>query len=143
VFAAAFKKISKDNVVFLLPRKDDKSNAPVYTGETMGDAEHDLNAVAARLGYSSFDEAAAVLTAGKKPRRALSSDPLSRARRIVKSFDRRRAKNRNLRQTPDEAAARSLPGSAPPHLVEQAAAVILLLILCLLILIIILFYLNQ
>ena len=69
-----------------------ENKTPVYTGRTMGDAEHDLNALAAKLGYTSFEEAAVVLTAGKKPARALSSDPLSVARRIVRRYERRKDK---------------------------------------------------
>ena len=73
----------------------------------MGDAEHDLNALAARLDYS-FEQAAALIMEAAKSR----DDPLRHARRVVNSFDRRRAKNRNLREPVEVKSARSVANRA-------------------------------
>jgi hypothetical protein len=71
----------------------EKYSPPGYTGGqhggTVGDAAHDLNTLAANLGLS-FEEAAERLTA---PRRAVSNDPLSRARRVVRRYERRKKEN--------------------------------------------------
>jgi hypothetical protein len=72
-----------------------------YTGDSMGDAAHDLNALAANLGLS-FEEAAAKLTAAARA----SSDPLSRARRVVRSFERHQHKNPDLPASPEVVEAR-------------------------------------
>jgi hypothetical protein len=99
-----------------------RSKEPGYTGKApsseaavteqpprMPDDEefktHDLNALAADLGYRSFEEAAAVLTAGKKPPRVLSSDPLSVARRTVRRYQRRHTKDPNFPPSPEVLAA--------------------------------------
>jgi tetratricopeptide (TPR) repeat protein len=66
----------------------DESKTPGYTGHPMGDTAHDLNALAANLGLS-FEVAAAKLTEAARA----ESDPLRRARRVVRSYQRRRAKN--------------------------------------------------
>jgi tetratricopeptide (TPR) repeat protein len=83
-------------------REDRQSTVDLPPG-VMSDAEHDLNALAANLGLS-FEEAAAKLTAGKKPR-ALSSDPLSVARRVVRRYQRRRAKDPNFPASAEVLAA--------------------------------------
>lgn len=64
----------------------------------------DLNALAANLGLT-FEQAAAKLTAAAA--RSVSDDPLSRPRRIVRSYDRNRAKNPDTPETPEVATARS------------------------------------
>jgi hypothetical protein len=93
VLIAAFG-VSTNNVSSLMRhrRRVDENKTPGYTGEqqggTVGDAKHDLNAVAAGLGLS-YEEAAQKLTAAARSKK----DPLSRARRIVRGFQRRRAKN--------------------------------------------------
>jgi hypothetical protein len=81
---------------FLVPADIDEvgeSNKPDYTVGTMGDTAHDLNALAANLGFT-FEEAAAKLTAAAG--RKVSPDPLSRARRVVRNFDYHLAKNPDL-----------------------------------------------
>jgi hypothetical protein len=54
----------------------------------VGDAAHDLNALAASLGLT-FEKAAAVLTEAAKA----ENDPLRRARRIVRSYERQKHKD--------------------------------------------------
>jgi hypothetical protein len=70
--------------------------------------KQDLNALAERLGLT-YKEAAARLTAPahEASARKVSSDPLSRARRIVRDFDYRRAKNPNLLPPREVVEARS------------------------------------
>jgi len=75
--------------------------------EGMGNAAHDLNALAADFGYT-FEEAAAILTEAAKA----ASDPLRRARRIVRNFERSRAKNEGLPETPEVVEARSVVNRA-------------------------------
>jgi hypothetical protein len=72
----------------------------------MRDETHDLNTLAADLGYS-FEEAAEMLTAGQKTARKVSPDPLSRARRVVRNFDNRVARNPDLVVPREVADARS------------------------------------
>jgi hypothetical protein len=81
-----------------LPNKE----KPVYT-ETMRDAKHDLNALAANLGLT-FEEAAQNLTEAARSK----FDPLRVARRVVKSFDRRREKNPDLPEPREVKAARRI-----------------------------------
>jgi hypothetical protein len=71
------------------------------------DRAHDLNALAASLGLT-FQEAAAKILAASASAAAASPDPLRRARRIVRRFDRLRAKNLNLAESPEVKAARRL-----------------------------------
>lgn len=92
--------------VFQIRRGIDESNNPGYTLEgradrqtaadlppgIMPDAKHDLNKLADSLGLT-FEEAAARLTAATPGRKVSKNDPLSRARRIVRSYQRQRAKN--------------------------------------------------
>jgi hypothetical protein len=65
-----------------------------------GDPEHDLNALAESLGLS-FEEGAARLTARRK-----ENTPLRQARRVVRNFERRRAKNKDLPEPPEVGEAR-------------------------------------
>jgi hypothetical protein len=83
-------------------REDRQSTVNLPSG-TMSDAEHDLNALAAKLGLS-FEEAAATLTEAAKSR----DDPLRRARRVVREFER----HPELPETPEVVAARSLVNRA-------------------------------
>jgi hypothetical protein len=94
-----------------------ESKKPGYTGDAppsspaddlqkgMGDEAHDLNALAADLGFT-FEKAAAVLTEAAKS----EFDPLRRARRVVRKFERR--KNRALPAGPEVVEARKLVNQA-------------------------------
>jgi hypothetical protein len=77
-----------------------KSKLPGYPGGqqggTVGDAEHDLNAVAARLGLT-FEEAKAKLTARKPGRKVSKNDPVSVARRVVRRYEQEKVENPALK----------------------------------------------
>jgi hypothetical protein len=87
--------------------REDRQSGAVPPPVIMLNEEHDLNVLAANLGLS-FEEAAAKLTEAAKS----ANDPLRRARRVVTSFDRRRAKNRSLREPPEVKTARSFVNRA-------------------------------
>jgi hypothetical protein len=83
--------------------KDDPSAKAADTPTSLGmrDKKHDLNELAKRLGLT-FEEASAKLTA---PGRNVSSDPLSRARRIVRGYQRTRAKDPDFKPSSEVLAA--------------------------------------
>jgi hypothetical protein len=73
----------------------------------VGDAAHDLNALAASLGLT-FENAAAVLTEAAKA----ENDPLRRARRIVRSYERQKHKDPDCPPSQEVLAAFSIINKA-------------------------------
>ena len=86
----------------LTKRAKSGANEPTRPDQLAPDAAHDLNALAPSLGFT-FEQAAEALTEAAKA----ASDPLRRARRVVRSFERRRAKNPDLPEPRDVVDARS------------------------------------
>jgi hypothetical protein len=113
VFAAAFEQIAKENVVFLLPVRDDKNKYLDYTNEAPPSSPADISQQEGmrddfniRVKEAKAETVARLVDLSNP---ALSKgERLTRARRVLRSFERRRAENPDFPASPEVLKARSI-----------------------------------